>query len=400
MLRNDRINLIIALLIAFCLWAYVVGDKDPVSNDVVRNVPIHYINEDMLENDGLVVISTELETVNITYSGKRSEKKDIKADDFRVTADLGNLVEGENRVKLVVTVPEGIEFESLNVSKVKVVADRLVEEEKKVSIVLANQNSDESEPYIVQVSDETIKVKGARSLIDKIVSVNAVVDASKVTTTMKSLNIKLRPVDSAGRLVENVTLEKTSIAVVTELHKKKTIPLKVNVIGLEHPYITREISLPKTITVKGNEDILSQINYVTCESLDVSDIYESETIELKPVLPEGIKIATNSEKMYAKITVTGADTREFEFNESDIEIEGFEEDMMPYAESISVTVKISGNASAVEAISKKDITLSVDVSGLNEGKHIVPLKCVCENKTLDLEYNPAEVVIVVERPEE
>lgn len=400
MLRNDRINLIIALLIAFCLWAYVVGDKDPVSNDVVRNVPIHYINEDMLENDGLVVISTELETVNITYSGKRSEKKDIKADDFRVTADLGNLVEGENRVKLVVTVPEGIEFESLNVSKVKVVADRLVEEEKKVSIVLANQNSDESEPYIVQVSDETIKVKGARSLIDKIVSVNAVVDASKVTTTMKSLNIKLRPVDSAGRLVENVTLEKTSIVVVTELHKKKTIPLKVNVIGLEHPYITREISLPKTITIKGNEDILSQINYVTCESLDVSDIYESETIELKPVLPEGIKIATNSEKMYAKITVTGADTREFEFNESDIEIEGFEEDMMPYAESISVTVKISGNASAVEAISKKDITLSVDVSGLNEGKHIVPLKCVCENKTLDLEYNPAEVVIVVERPEE
>ena len=400
MLRNDKINLFIALLIAFCLWAYVVGDKDPVSNDVVRNVPIHYINEDMLESDGLVVLSTELETVNITYSGKRSEKKDIKADDFKVTADLGNLVEGENRVKLLVTVPEGVEFESLNVSKVKVVADRLVEEEKKVSIVLANQNSDESEPYIVQVSEETIKVKGAKSLVDNVTSVNAVVDASKVTTTMKSLNIKLRPVDSAGRLVENVTLEKASVSVVTELHKKKTVPLKVNVTGLNHQYITREISLPKTITIKGNEEILSKIDYVTCESLDISNVYESEIIELKPILPEGIKIAMNSEKMQAKVTVTGAATREFEFSESDIEIEGFEEDMMPYAESISIEVKISGNAAAVEAVSKKEITLSVDVSGLEAGKHIVPLKCVCENKTLDLEYNPVEVIVVVERPEE
>ena len=213
MLKNNKINLVLALLAAICLWAYVLGDDGSSYGGTMRNIPVNYINAEALERAGLVVLDTPTETVNVSYTGQRSLKNKVKITDFKVTVDLEGLREGENTVKVVVEKPENVEIKNISVQKVKVIVDKLAEEEKPVNVVITNQTSDDSEPYIVQVSREKIKVRGAETLVNSVTSLNAAVDASKVGMTMKSLSIELVPVNSKGEKVENVKLEYDNVSV-------------------------------------------------------------------------------------------------------------------------------------------------------------------------------------------
>lgn len=396
MLKNNKINLVLALLAAICLWAYVLGDDGSSYGGTMRNIPVNYINAEALERAGLVVLDTPTESVNISYTGQRSLKNKVKITDFKVTVDLEGLKEGENTVKVMVEKPESVDIKNISVPKVKVIVDKLAEEEKPVNVVITNQTSDDSEPYIVQVSREKIKVRGAETLVNSVTALNAAVDASKVGMTMKSLSIELVPVNSKGEKVENVKLEYDNVSVTTIMHNKKTVSLKVPIIGNNSTFVTREISVPKTITIKGTDELLSKIDSITCKTVDVSDIFENTQITIEPMLPEGIEIATDSQNLQVIVSVAGAATREFTFSENDIVLEGVDEDTIPTVDNITVKVSVSGNAEVIEQITESDFQLYADVSGLEKGVHSVALKCVCENKGIEVEYNPSEIKVIIE----
>ena len=396
MLKNNKINLVIALLAAICLWAYVLGDDSSSYGGTMRNVPINYVNAEALEKAGLVVLDTPSESVNISYTGQRSLKNKVKAKDFKVTADLEGLKEGENTVKLMVEKPENVDIKSVSLQKVTVVVDKLAEEYKPVNVVITNQTSDDSEPYIVQVSREKVKVRGAETLVNSVTALNASVDAGKVGNTMKSLNIELVPVDRKGEVVDNVTLEFENVSITTIMHNKKTVTLNVPITGNQNTFVTREISVPKTITIKGTDELLSQIGSITCKPVDVSDIFEDMVINIEPLLPEGIEVATDSQHLQITVAVAGAATRDFTFTENDIVLEGVDEDIIPTVEDVTVKVSVSGNAEVIEQISEDDFRLYADVSGLDLGTHTVELKCICENKGLELEYNPSVIKVIIE----
>lgn len=396
MLKNNKINLVLALLAAICLWAYVLGDDSSSYGGTMRNVPINYINAEALERAGLVVLDTPTETVNISYAGQRSLKNKVKAKDFKVTVDLEGLREGENTVKLMVEKPENVGIKSVSQQKVTVVVDKLAEEYKPVNVVITNQTSDDSEPYIVQVSREKVKVRGAETLVNSVTALNASVDAGKVGNTMKSLNIELVPVNRKGEIVDDVALEFENVSITTIMHNKKTVSLNVPITGNESTFVTREISVPKTITIKGTDELLSQISSITCRPVDISDIFEDTLINIEPLLPEGIEVATDSQHLQITVTVAGAATRDFTFTENDIVLEGVDEDTIPTVENVTVKVSVSGNAEVIEQITEDDFRLYADVSGLNPGTHTVELKCVCENKGLELEYNPSVIKVIIE----
>lgn len=396
MLKNNKVNLVMALIAAICLWAYVLGDDNSSYSDTLRNVPVNYINAEALEKDGLVVLENPTETVNITYTSQRTVKNKVQEKDFKVTADLEGLKEGENTVKLTVEKPENVEVKSISTQKVKVIVDKLAEEEKPVNIVITNQTSDDSEPYIVQVSSENVMIKGAKTLVDRVAALNGYLDASKVGNNLKSLSLELVPVDSKGNKVENLIPEYDNVSVTAVMHNKKTVTLKVPVTGNQGTNINREVSVPKTITVKGTDENLSKVSSITCKSVNVSNIFEDTTVDLEPILPEGIEVATDSQRLQAKITVTGVATKNFTFTENDIVLNGVEGDEVLTVESVTVKVSISGNADVVQQITEDDFSLYANVEGLSSGTHIVDLKCICENKSLDLEYNPKQIKVIIE----
>ena len=395
MLKSNKVNLILALIVAIVLWSYVLVDVNQSSTETVKGVPITIINEDELEANDLVLLSTDYEKVNITYSCQRTFSGKIKDSEFSVTADVEGLKKGSHKVKLFISAPDDVSVENISIPKITVTIDELVTVEKTVTPVIDNSDGDETEPNILQVSDDTVTVKGAKSLVDQVVTMNAVLDASKVETEMKSFTVPLVAVDESGKEIENVQPSKKNVSLTAVLFKKKTVDLEVTVDGLESSDFQRSVSVPKTITIKGRDSVLANIDKITCQNVNLEDVYEDTEIALTPILPSGVNLATESEELYIKVTVKGVETNTFTFSENDVAISGVSENMSATVESVKIKVTVTALSDAMKEISAEDFLLTADVTGLEAGSHSVSLVCTCEKEYTDMEYTPEEINITI-----
>lgn len=182
MLKNNKVNMAIALVMAIVLWAYVLVSDNQASTNTLRNIPITFANEETLTENDLVVLQAERDTVNITFSGQRTTLTKVKAGNFKVIADLEGLKKGENVVRLRVVGPDNVTVESMSVQKISITIDDLITVKKPVQTQIINQTSDDSEPYIVQLSQENVAVEGAATLVNKVTGLLARVDAQKSKT--------------------------------------------------------------------------------------------------------------------------------------------------------------------------------------------------------------------------
>ena len=228
----------------------------------------------------------------------------------------------------------------------------------------------------------------------------APVDESKVGDTMKALNTELTPVDKDGNEVFGVTLEKERVSVTTVLLKKKTVSLVVPVTGNDTIFITRDVSVPKSITIKGTEEELAMVSSIECEPVDVSRIYENTSVDLVPVLPENVEVTIASENLRAHITVTGATTVEYTFDDTEILLEGANAELVPVVDDMTIVVKVSGSTDVITGMNSKHFTLYADISGLGVGEHVVPLHVVCTNNILEIEDHPSEITVLIEEKTE
>ncbi len=94
MLKNDKVNFIIALIIAAGLWVYVLVTDNQSMDTTIKNVPITITNESALESEGLVLLSVSDETVNVTVKGERGEAGKIKKEGIHVVLDLEGVKAG------------------------------------------------------------------------------------------------------------------------------------------------------------------------------------------------------------------------------------------------------------------------------------------------------------------
>ncbi len=395
MLKSNKVNLVLALIVAIVLWSYVLVDVNQSSTETVKGVPITIINEDELEANDLVILSTDYQKVNITYSCQRTFSGKIKDSEFSVTADVEGLKKGSHKVKLFISAPDDVSVENINIPKITVTIDELVTVEKTVTPIIDNSDGDETEPNILQVSDDTVSVKGAKSLVDQVTTMNAVLDASKVETEMKSFTVPLVAVDAEGNEIENVQPSKKNVSLTAVLFNKKTVDLEVNVEGLESSDFQRNVSVPKTITIKGRDSVLANIDKITCQTVNLEDVYEDTEIAITPILPSGVSLATDSESLYIKVSVKGVETNTFTFSENDVAISGISEDMAATVESVKIKVTVTALSDAIKEISAEDFLLSADVTGLEAGSHSVRLVCTCEKEYTDMEYTPEEINITI-----
>ena len=395
MLKSNKVNLILALIIAIVLWAYVLVDVSQSSTETIKNVPITIMNESALEDDDLVVLSTDCDEVNISYSCQRSVFSKISKSDFTVTADVEGLKKGSHKVKLYVTAPDDVTIENVSTQKITVTVDDLVTAKKAVTPVIENNSSDEEEPDILQISDESVTVKGPATLVDKVNTLNAVLDASKVGTEMKSFTIPLVPVDADGNRVSRVTPSKDNVSITAVLLQKKTVDLVVPITGEDSDEFERTTTVPKTITIKGRDDLLSEISSITCQTVDLSDIYKDCKIKLTPILPSNIDVATESESLCIEVAVKGVESKTFAFSETDVQVNDVTENMSATVGDVAIKVTVTAKSDIIAEIGESDFTLEASVDGLEAGEHKVKLTCTCKKSHTNLDCSPSTVNVTI-----
>ena len=397
MLKNNRVVFILALIMAIALWAYVLGTVDPVRTVTLRDIPIRLLDQSELSDQDLVITSMDHEGINVTFTAKRSIANKIKADDFTAVADLRGIKLGDNMIKISVTRPSNITLESISSEYLNVTTEQYITAEKEIEATIINPTKEETEPTIIKMSEDKVSVSGATTAVNKVKKVVAELDAGRMEPEPKSITAELKALDANGEQVEGVTLAFSNVTITAVLQSTREVPLEVPVSGQDSGSVNRTIKVPLSVIIKGDDDSINAVEKITCETVDLSDYYESAEVHLIPLLPDGVELSEDSVNPMAQVTVYNAGTVTLDFNENDINVTGIGSGRSARIANVNLKITVKGRSTVINALTKENFILSADVTGLEDGTNSVKLKAVCDLEGVDsVTAEPENVLIEIE----
>ncbi|MDD4261476.1 MAG: hypothetical protein PHS89_04720, partial [Syntrophaceticus schinkii] len=106
--RNNIGFKLLALFLAFMLWYYVAGQRDPIiKRDFTLPVEARGLSSES-------VLVSPLPDVQVSTRGMRSIMRDVKGDDIRVYVQISDQEVGEKLLPVQVESPFGVQVVSIS----------------------------------------------------------------------------------------------------------------------------------------------------------------------------------------------------------------------------------------------------------------------------------------------
>lgn len=373
---------IIALLLALLLYSSVPHTNGSKITDV--NVPAEQTTETIAnipvkvyyDTDNLIVTGIP-NTVDMTLKGPVTLVQSAKAlKNFEVYVDLTHAKIGNQTVRLKVKnlsdkLQATIAPEYADVSiQEKVTKEFRVDAEYNSNLV--DDGYTAGQPV---VEPNTVKITGAKNVIDKITYVKATVDLkdhinntvtkdAQVSVLDRDLN-KLDVMVNPQKVKVTIPVKNTSKLVPINIVQKGTPPSGVSI---------DSITLDNTeATITGSEDLLKATDHVRVE-VDVSKITDNTTLTLPVIIPYGISSVT---PQLAKATVVVKKQGQKTVSGLPLTIHGLSSNYQAKIDdpvNQMINLSVSGPSPAVSALTINDFKAFIDLSSLTEGDHQVQIQ--------------------------
>ena len=364
--RAKYVSIFISVIIAVGLWFFVINDENPTIKMTYTGIPLDYLNEDILKEEGLVVANSENPvTVRVVLQGKRSDLLAVKASDIAATVDVSKYKKGDNYADVQVHAPSSVAVSAVKPSQVKITIESLISSDKEVSVVFNGTAPANTEAVCRSVSPEEITVTGASSAVSSVKNLRAVVNLSDVDETVKTLEVSLKPVDALGNEVSGLTLSAESAEVEVQLYSTKTVPLVVETTGTPEPELNVTVEAPESVLISCPSDQIDQISEIDTEPVDITGIDEQQEISLVPLLPDGVRLASNQEKISAVIKVEKRSSKTLKYKPSDVKLANLPEGMTAEISDETISLVIYGDGELSD-LTAADFELELDCSALGE----------------------------------
>lgn len=375
--KKDLTLKIFSIVFAVFLWFAI----NPVKTNYYT-VPLNIINEESLRAKGLVLNSRVFPEKYVTISIRdRVDVLDrIKDMDFEVTLDLSKVKSVDDKV---ITIDKPVYLGRENISESNM--------ELKPKSVTLDLGKIEENPFIVQVetsgklpagyeiisktaTPDTVSIQALDSIINSVGSVKAYVDVAGLNKTTE-VKKEVKVYDKKG--VEIPDLGK-KITVDIKIEVGKRVPVIPIISGNpDKDYIEGSFSVkPDNILITGDHNSLSKTNEIKTSPVSLENMTKSFTAPVILQLPDGIKLVNSTREVNVSVEIIPLSERTLEIPVDSITIEGrrAEDAMLVYNIASPVSVKLKGKIEDVNAVTAGQLLAIIDVGGLDEGTHNVPLK--------------------------
>lgn len=279
----------LALLSAIVLWFFVVG----IENNSYRfseEIEIQALN---LPAD--MSLANEPGKAKVRIRADESLIKNLKATDFDLSIDLKKAKEGAQDLPVTATSKnDKVTVLKVDPATVHIVLEPLMEKDIKVKAVVSGKPAKGHGVENVQVTPATVKVKGGKTLLASLSSINAEVklDGTESTNFKQTVMLKLPETLSQQNVKLNPEQATVEVSIQDEL-EQKTVPVKAD---LQGNYDLTILSLkvvisPETVTIQGKPAALDAITEVKTEPVLFEKLKNATTpVKAKLILPSGISI--------------------------------------------------------------------------------------------------------------
>ena len=387
-LLNNISFKVIALLVAVLVWIAIVNTNDPYDKITLSKIPVNLVNTGVLTDNGYVYeVKDGTDYVTITVKGPRSIVENLKVSDFKAEAILLNEFTQTSHIDIK-CVNANIDTTNLTIYQktdmVKLDIQNRIAQSYDVETVINGTpaNGYYTDLSLISISPSTIRVSGPENIIEKIASVKAVVDVigenTNITTSIKPILY-----DENGSVIDSdkLTFSKNQITCSVGIYKKRTVDIKFAISGsVEDGYkymgITSDLN---QVVISGPDSELAKISSIDIPAtlIDISDLTDDKVFQIlvAQYVPNTVKYLT--EETYANVTVDIEELKRktVNLNNKDISIENLNQAYKLEFEDNSINViTVSGVKAVLDELTSDDINAVIDLTGLREGSHSVPIK--------------------------
>ena len=364
LLTNNLGLKLLSIVAAAMLWLVVLYIEDPVMYADFSPIQVTILNENVITDQGKVYqIEDNSDVISVRVRAHRSVLEKLSTDDFTATADMEKNLKYGNLV--------GIEVTCRNT---KIVEDASTEQ---FNVVVVEESSP-PDGYMVGTTvpeQSMIEISGPSSVVSKIRRVEAVLNASGLTTD-GTVHCELRVVDGNNDIISGTdlaTLEFTGktegINVSVTMLRTKTVPLRVEYSGTpDAGYSFSSISYkPENIEIAGTAESIADVTEIVIpgEAVNIDGITENlqTTVDITPYLPEGIRLKDSTEASIAVVVeIERKQGMTVEIPVSDIGLQnvprGYEVD---FGDLESVELIVMGTSEDLNNLNIDEIAVSLDL---------------------------------------
>lgn len=390
--RRQRILYMVISLVAACaLWLYVMEAMNPTVDRTFTGIRVEIMNESELQDKDLAVTTGEDQYVRVRVSGKRRTLMDMDESDILATVDASECTSGENYLDVSIRAPHSVDVEKVTSPQIKLEVESIVTEQRPVNVVYTGDGKEGTQPVTISQQIYEAEVTGVESQVKKVSEVCASVDKGKLTDSPELINARLTAVSKKGEEVSGITLSQETTEVSAQLYTLKEIGLSAGYTGrVAEGFQLVSFEAPETIRIVIPSSEADSVSSVTADTVDLSSLKKSKTVDLVLDLPENAKLADGQEKVQAQIRIAKITTRSIRISTDDILIENLPEGRSLVFESPNVEIHMKGTAADLSEISSNDLKVSVDASRVDSSVKELPL-IIERAGASDDEENPVEI---------
>ncbi len=362
---------LLCLFGAIFLWFYVMDSESSIYEQTFKNIKIEYT-----ENaNGMSVLSSGNETVDVTLSGKRSVIKGMGSSDITAVADISSLDEAGNySVDIVVQTSNETSVENTEPKNVNVYIDQSTKTSVKVKAAFKGNTGYELE---LSTYPESIFVTGPSGELSKISHARATVNMGNQVlekdTTVYGVDLVLY--DRNGNEIKSgfMQLSQSTVDVEIALFTTKELSVDAKYDDLDMVFDSRYINeriLPDRVEVRGKKDAVEAMPALETAIVDV-DITElgsvGKSYKTGFDLPDGVSLVEARNECEVTLSIADYTERDILVPVTNDIFTNLSKDRTAIVEGGFVSVTVAGVQSFVNEVSPEDIGLLIETTELSEG---------------------------------
>ena len=404
---------VIAFVFAMLLWGYVLTDQKPLREKEVPNVATSFDGEAELIAQGYCVRgdrSKILQDVTVKVRTQITNYAYVTPSSIVASVSLRNISEArEYDLPILATVTSALGVvQSITPATVHVEIDALV---TKTIPITTTFSGELPEGYWADMdalsTTSRLDITGPKTDISTITHGECVVDLSEKTGTIYS-TFDVTFYDKNNNVVSSDIIIGTlpTSTVRLPIYPMKNVPIDVesSLVGADNLAANHEIikavATPATVRLVGDQATLDKIETVSLEPIGINGLDTTMTVSGELIVPDGVRLL-DSGRVSILLEVREMVISQM-YEQLEMQVHGRQGRANVTLSIRPADLTIEGRYSLVSMLSRSDVQLFVDVTGLTPGVYKLPVSVLVRDADATIELTTkisiTEVTVTIDQP--
>jgi len=367
-----------AFVLSISVWVAAVTSADPDETRALSSpVPVQVIGQD----PSLVISSAIPSEVEVTLRAPRSVWDIIDADPqiVQVILDLSGLSSGEHSLELQIQIDaRPVQIVSVAPRTITFELESLATQTFSVDLSLTGETAIGYQVGETSLDPLEVVVAGAQSQVKKVTRARVSVNLSGIRENFDQ-TLRVEVLDEDGQKVDGVTISPETVHVALPVSQQggyRDVAVKVIMVGrVASGYHLTDISVfPPVVTVfAANPDLVGTLpGVVETQPLELQSAKEDISTRVTLNLPEGISIV-GEQTVLIQAGVSPIESSVTLAGEK-VEIINVGDGLSAQVSPTTVDVIVSGPLPLLDTLTRQDVRVTVDLSGLTPGTYQITAK--------------------------